>query len=81
MCRLNAAQHSVHPISGEKRRSHTGTARGWLSKPCRRGGGTAARRGMTLTVSLLNKVSIQFVELKLCCSGTGNPTISRFPML
>jgi hypothetical protein len=37
---LATAQHSVHLISGKERRSHTGTARGLLSKPCRCGGGS-----------------------------------------
>ena len=33
------------------------------------------------TVSLLNNVSIQSVEKKLCCSGTSNPTTGRFMTL
>jgi len=41
---MGSAQHSVHPISGKERRSHTGTAR-----QCRCGGGTAARRDCVRT--------------------------------
>src|SRR5215210_5707836 len=34
---------------------------------------TSTPNGITHTVSLLNNVSIQFVEKKLCYSGTNNP--------
>jgi hypothetical protein len=39
------------------------------------------RRGITQSVSLLNNFSMQFVEIKLCCSGTSNPTTSLFPTI
>jgi hypothetical protein len=36
---------------------------------------------ITRAVRLLNNVSIQIVEIKLCCSGTSNPTTNLFPMI